>query len=61
MKLVMIITCALVIGGGVYISLIPRHYRCQDFKTQKEAQRAFEKGAYYLDRDKDGKACQNLR
>lgn len=37
-------------------------YNCDDFATQKEAQQMFEKCAYdmhRLDRDKDGKACEN--
>lgn len=37
-------------------------YNCDDFATQKEAQQIFEKCGYdvhRLDRDKDGKACEN--
>lgn len=37
-------------------------YNCEDFATQKEAQQMFEKCGYdihRLDRDKDGKACEN--
>ncbi|MCK3656304.1 hypothetical protein A4G19_11330 [Pasteurellaceae bacterium Macca] len=35
--------------------------RCSDFSTQSEAQYYMEKfGATYLDRDKDGEACECL-
>ncbi|OOF54760.1 hypothetical protein BKG96_00435 [Rodentibacter caecimuris] len=43
-----------------YDSLAAR-VRCSDFATQDEAQQYMrENGANYLDRDKDGEACECL-
>ncbi|MDG6895690.1 excalibur calcium-binding domain-containing protein [Volucribacter amazonae] len=38
-----------------------RKARCADFATQAEAQAYMKRyGAYYLDRDRDGEACECL-
>ena len=33
---------------------------CRDFKFQKDAQKAYDNGATYLDGDKDHIACESL-
>ena len=33
---------------------------CRDFKYQKDAQKAYDNGATYLDGDKDHIACESL-
>jgi len=43
--------------------LFKKDYNCADFKTQREAQKMFEKDSkdiYRLDGDKDGVACESL-
>jgi hypothetical protein len=35
--------------------------RCSDFKTHAQAQAAYEDGAWQLDGDRDGVACEGLR
>ena len=35
--------------------------KCTDFKTQEQAQIAFKNGAKYLDKNKDGIACNSLK
>lgn len=38
-----------------------KRVKCADFATQAEAQAYMERnGAYYLDRDRDGQACECL-
>lgn len=42
-------------------STVDAKVRCSDFSTQSEAQRYMRvHGTYYLDRDKDGEACECL-
>lgn len=50
------------IGFGIYgFYKSPSEYKCSDFKTQKEAQRFFEKyEAKQLDRDGDKISCEHL-
>ncbi|WP_279573584.1 excalibur calcium-binding domain-containing protein [Volucribacter amazonae] len=48
-----------------FLLIIPiadaRKARCSDFSTQAEAQAYMLRyGAYYLDRDRDGEACECL-
>ncbi|QLB13150.1 excalibur calcium-binding domain-containing protein [Bisgaardia hudsonensis] len=42
-------------------SIFAKRVKCKDFSNQAEAQFYMNKfGAYYLDRDKDGEACECL-
>lgn len=60
----------IVIGGAIVAGIIGigflghqiKKHKCDDFKTQEEAQIFFEThNASYLDRDKDLIACEHLR
>ena len=67
MKLILVL--AGIVGSIILTSILlaflfhSGDYDCKDFKTQKEAQEVFNRNRddiYGLDRDKNGKACQNL-
>lgn len=53
-----IISLSLFLGALIFSSHKLLH--CADFHSQREAQKAFNRGATYLDKNKDGVACQNL-
>ncbi|VTU07537.1 Excalibur calcium-binding domain [Actinobacillus indolicus] len=56
-KISILTLCFLLSSPNVYA----RKVKCSDFTTQAEAQAYMEQnGAYWLDRDKDGEACECL-
>lgn len=50
--------------GGIALSAVSisrlAHTSCRDYKTQPEAQAAYDAGAHYLDGDGDHIACESL-
>ena len=48
-------------GGNGTNSSSNRKYRCKDIGSWKRAQQLLSQGHSYLDRDKDGEACEGLR
>ncbi len=63
-RLIYLIICASVVGFlgyGAYKVKANKRLKCSDFKTQIEAQDAYNKGATYLDGwDHDKQACESL-
>lgn len=58
-QLIYIITGILVVYGlVVVVTFKPK--KCDDFKNQIQAQKAFERGMHKLDRDNDGIACEAM-
>lgn len=61
MKIAAISSLSLLLLGLLAPSAQAKRARCADFTTQQEAQDFFQKNnATYLDRDKDGVACESL-
>jgi endonuclease YncB( thermonuclease family) len=48
-------------GSGTTKSSVSRKYRCKDIGSWKRAQQLLSQGHSYLDRDRDGEACEGLR
>lgn len=58
-QLIYIITGILMLYGVVVVTTFKPN-KCDDFKSHKQAQKAFERGMHKLDRDNDGIACEAM-